>query len=117
MFDNLIIKKDLNPVPMPSADEINKSVGIPKVVQRVDDKGRLVSELVFEVTPVEKLNDGLKVDDFALEVLLQNGYDLHRVDYNNVGFDDIAKVDQVAKTMSTEKEVVDSVKSKVKLED
>lgn len=79
--------------PSVSVDEVNQVIGMPKVVQ-VEKNGRLVSQVIFEETPIEKMNDGLKVDDFALEVLLANGYEPHRVDVVN---DSLEQVDQVVK--------------------
>lgn len=114
---NVIEFGEIHKFPKLSAEDINRSVGIPKVVQSVDDNGRLTSKLVFEVTPVEKLNEGLKVDDFALEVLLANGYDLHRVDFHSNSFGDIDRVDEVAKTLSQDQDVKNSVKQNVKVED
>lgn len=116
MLNNEIKHKSVHQIPMPSAEEINQEVGIPRVVQELDEKGRLVSKLVFEVTPIEKLNEGLKVDDFAIEILLQNGYDFHRLDVNNQSFDNIDRVSETAKSLPLDKEVIESVKPYVKEE-
>lgn len=57
-------------------------VGMPRtVVENVD--GHLVSKVVFEETPLSERDKGLKCSDFALENLLESGYQLHRVDVNS----------------------------------
>lgn len=71
-------------------EDVNKVVGMPKVVSESKD-GRLVQRVVFEATPVEKINDGLKVEDFALENLIANGYQLNRIDVNSDHLDNIDK--------------------------
>lgn len=101
-------------VPMPPVEEINEVVGIPRVVTELDDRGKLVSKVVFEETPIEKLNDGLKVDDFALEVLLQNGYEPHRLDNSSVSFEDIERLSSVASSLPSDKETIANVKPYVK---
>lgn len=116
MLNNEIEHKSVHKIPMPTAEDINMVVGIPRVVTELDDKGRLVSKLVFEETPIEKLNDGLKVDDFALEVLLQNGYELHRLDVQNNSFENIDRVSETANALPLDKNVIDSVKPYVKEE-
>lgn len=76
-----------------------RTVGMPKVVT-VEDRGRLVSKVVFEETPLEKMNEGLRVDDFALENLLANGYDLHRMDVDTHSFEDIDETVKGAEQLS-----------------
>lgn len=116
MLNNEIKHKSVHQISMPTAEDINKVVGIPRVVTEFDEKGRLVSKLVFEETPIEKLNDGLKVDDFALEVLLQNGYELHRLDVQTNSFDNIDRVAETAQNLPLDKSVIDSVQPYVKEE-
>ena len=72
-------------------EKMNEVVGMPKVKNEIVD-GRVIPTVVFEVTPVEKMNHGLTVDDFALENLLANGYQPKRVDFNATSFDDIDNI-------------------------
>lgn len=76
-----------------------RTVGMPKVTTVVE-RGRLVSKVVFEETPLEKMNEGLSVDDFALENLLANGYDLHRLDVQDTSFDAIDETVKGAEQLS-----------------
>lgn len=69
-------------------EDVNKVVGMPKIVSETKD-GRLIQRVVFEATPIEKINDGLCVEDFALENLLANGYELKRIDVSNDHFENI----------------------------
>lgn len=69
-----------------------KTVGMPQIVTENVD-GRIVQSVKFVETPVEKMNEGLTVNDFAIEVLLANGYEKHRiVDANHVSLSDIDKI-------------------------
>lgn len=76
-----------------------RTVGMPKVTT-VEERGRLVSKVIFEVTSLEKMNEGLRVDDFALENLLANGYDLHRMDVQDTSFDVIDETVKGAEQLS-----------------
>lgn len=73
-----------------SVVDVNRSFGMP-VVKSVQKNGRVVTEVVFECTPIEKMHEGLTVDDFALENLLANGYQPHRVNVDNQTLDTIDK--------------------------
>lgn len=76
-------------------EDVNKVVGMPKVVTETKD-GRLIQRVVFEATPVEKINDGLRVEDFALENLLANGYELQRID---TSYEHLDGIDSAAKSI------------------
>lgn len=71
-----------------NTDRTNRSIGMPKVVSKLID-GRIVQSVEFVETPLEELNKGLKVDDFAIEVLLNAGYQPHRIVADSVGFHEI----------------------------
>lgn len=80
-------------------NEVNKVYGMPKtIIENVD--GRLVSRVVFEATPVEQINEGLKVNDFALENLLANGANLTRQNYDTTTFEQIDKASEAAEILT-----------------
>lgn len=115
MLTNEIKKKENIDFPMPLVDDVNEVVGVPKVVTETDGNGRLVSKVVFEATPIEKMNDCLKVDDFALEVLLQNGYETHRVDYDGSSFENIDRAAAVADSLPRDEKSINTIKKHVKI--
>lgn len=86
-------------------EDVNQVVGMPKVVTESKD-GRLIQRVVFEATPVEKINEGLKVEDFALENLLANGYELKRIDVNTDHLENIDKsVDAIGRLAAAKVEL------------
>lgn len=97
--------------PSITVDDVNQVIGMPKIV-KVTKNNRIVNEVVFEETPIEKLNDGLCVDDFALEVLLENGYQLNRLDVHTESLEQVDRVSESAAALSKAKtKVSKTVKS------
>lgn len=91
-----------------SVDDVCRVVGMPKVVPTVVD-GKVVNQVVFEELPPEKMNEGLKADDFALENLLSAGANLNRVDYSDsslkstdVLVENVSKLNVHVKSQKTE---------------